>query len=139
MLGRTNPSPNELKRRLATIGEELISLHRDLYWLAEGNDLAAQEESLGDLSIEQVMALKLAVDNVRELLWKYVDAVAKVQPERVQEALETHRLRRVTQLLELLRERLGRYPEGQPVSFFERISAAIKEKLGGSTSSSKAA
>lgn len=131
MLVRTNPPPNELKRRLAKIAEELMTLHRDLYWLAQGNDLVAQEESLGDLSVEQVMALKLAVDNVRELLWKYVDAVAKVEPERVQEAMETHRLRRVTQLLELLRERLGRYPEGQPVSFFERISAAIKDKLSG--------
>ena len=131
MLGRTNPPPNELKRRLARIAEELMALHRDLYWLVQGNDLAAQEESLGDLSVEQVMALKLAVDNVRELLWKYVDAVAKVEPERVQDAMETHRLRRVTQLLELLRERLGRYPEGQPASFFERISAAIKDKLSG--------
>src|SRR5215831_17136540 len=139
MSGRTKPSPSEFKKRLATIAEDLIALHRDLYWLAEGHDLAAQEAELGDLTFEQVMALKLAVDNVRELLWKYVDAVAKVEPERVEEAMETHRTRRVTQLLELLRERLGRYPEGPPVSFIERISAAIKEKLGGSTSSSKAA
>lgn len=130
---RTNPSPIELKKRLATIAEELIALHRDLYWLAEGHDLAAQEQSLGDLSFEQVMALKLAVDNVRELLWKYVDAVARMEPERVQEAMETHRMRRLTQLLELLRDRLGRYPEQPPMSFIERISAAIKEKLGGKT------
>jgi hypothetical protein len=41
-------------------------------------------------------------------------------------------MRRVTKLLELLRERLGRYSESQqPVSFIERVSAAIKEKLGG--------
>jgi len=137
MSGRTKPSPNELRERLATIAEELISLHRDLYWLAEGNDLVAQEEELGDLSFDQVMALKLAVDNVRELLWKYVDAVARVEPERVQEAMQTHRMRRVTQLLELLRERLGRYPDQPPVSFIERITAAIKEKL--SSKSDKAA
>src|SRR5262245_46694889 len=121
MSGRTKSSPNELKERFATIADELISLHRDLYWLAEGNDLAAQEKGLGDLSFDQVMALKLAVDNARELLWKYVEAVAKVEPDRVEEAMQNHRMRRVSQLLELLRERLGHYPEGPPVSFIEKI------------------
>jgi hypothetical protein len=129
MLGRTKSSPPELKERLATVAEELTDLHRDLYWLAEGNNLAEQERSLGDLSLEQVMAVKLAVDNLRDLLWKYVDAVAKVEPERVQEAMQTHHVRRVTQLLQLLRERFGRYSDQPPVSFIERISAAIKEKL----------
>jgi len=101
MLGRTKPSPNSLKERLATISEDLINLHRDLYWLVEDNDAATQEQDLGDLRFDQIMALKLAVDNVRELLWKYVDAVAKVEPQRVQEAMETYRVRRVSKLLEL--------------------------------------
>ena len=139
MSGRTKPSPTPLKERLATIAEELIALHRDLYWLAQGNDLAEQEISLSNLSLDQVMALKLAVDNVRELLWKYVDAVAKVEPEVIEEAMQTHRMQRVTQLLELLRERLGQYSEQQPVSFIERISAAIKEKLAGGGKAEKAA
>ena len=129
MLGRTKFSPPELKDRLATVAEELIALHRDLYWLAEDNNLPQQERDLGELTLEQVMAVKLAVDNLRDLLWKYVDAIAKVEPERVQEAMQNHRLRRVTQLLELLRKRLGTYSEQPPVSFIERISAAIKEKL----------
>ena len=132
MLGRTKPSPNSLKERLASISEELITLHRDLYWLAEDNDAVAQEQDLGDLRFDQIMTLKLAVDNVRELLWKYVDAVAKVEPQRVQEAMETYRVRRVSQLLELLRERLGQYPDQHPVSFIERVSASIKDMLTGS-------
>ena len=131
MLGRTKSSPPELKERLATVAEELTVLHRDLYWLAEGNNLAEQEHSLKDLNLEEVMAAKLAVDNLRDLLWKYVDAVAKVEPERVQDAMQTHHMRRVTQLLQLLRERFGRYSDQPPVSFIERISAAIKEKLTG--------
>lgn len=129
MLGRTKPSPNPLKERLANIAEELNTLHRDLYWLAEENDLAAQEQNLGDLSFDEIMALKLAVDNVRDLLWKYVESVAKVEPQRVQEAMETYRVRRVSQLLELLRERLGHYSDQPPVSFIERMSASIKEML----------
>lgn len=131
MLGRTKSSPPELKDRLAMVADELVALHRDLYWLAEDNNLPKQERDLGDLSLDQVMVLKLAVDNLRDVLWKYVDAIAKVEPQRVQEAMDSHRLRRVTQLLELLRKRLGGYSEQHPVSFIERISVAIKEKLKG--------
>ena len=130
MSGRTKTSP-ELKDRLANLTDQLNALHRDLYWLAQDSNLDAQNQDLGDLTFEQIMSVKLAVDNVRELLWKYVDAVAKVEPERVHEALDANRLRRVTQLLELLRERLGRFPEQPPLSFIEKVSAAIKEKLTG--------
>lgn len=139
MLGRTKSSPPDITERLATVADELIALHRDLYWLAEDNNLPEQEHSLGSLTLEQVMDVKLAVDNLRDLLWKYVDAISKVEPERVQEAVQTYRLRRVTQLLELLRKRLGTYPDQQPVSFIERISAAIKEKLKGPGQADKAA
>ena len=132
MLGRTKPSPNSLKERLASIAEELIALHRELYWLAEDDDTAKQEEDLGNLDFDQVMALKLAIDNVRDVLWKYVDAVGKVEPQKVQEAMETYRVRRVSQLLELLRARLGQYADQPPVSFIERVSASIKEMLTGS-------
>lgn len=131
MLGLTKSSPPKLKERLASVADELNDLHRDLYWLIEDNNLAEQEHSLADLSLDDVMAVKLAVDNLRDLLWKYVDAVAKLEPERVQEAMQSHRLRRVTQLLELLRKRLGNYSEQSPVSFIEKISAAIIEKLKG--------
>ena len=130
MSGRTKTSP-ELKDRLANLTDQLNALHRDLYWLAQDSNFDAQNQDLGDLTFEQIMSVKLAVDNVRELLWKYVDAVAKLEPERVHEALDANRMRRVTQLLELLRERLGRFPEQPPLSFIEKVSAAIKEKLTG--------
>jgi hypothetical protein len=133
MLGRTKSSPALLKDRLAALADELIALHRDLYWLAEDNNLPEQEDSLGDLTLDQVMAVKLAVDNLRDLLWKYVDAISKLEPERVQEAMQSYRLRRVTHLLDLLRKRLGAYPDQPPVSFIEKISAAIKEKLKNQT------
>lgn len=127
--GRSKSSPSELKERLATVSEELIALHRDLYWLVQENNLPEQQRDLGELSLDQIMDIKLAVDNLRDLLWKYVDAIAKIEPQRVQEAMENYRLRRVTHLLELLRKRLGGYSEQQPVSFIEKISLAIKEKL----------
>ena len=132
MSGRVdNQKPVELKKRLGTLTDELMELHRELYWLAQDQDLPAQEQKLGDLNFDQVMGLKLAVDNLREILWTYLDAVAKLEPEKVHDAMDTHRLRRVTQLLDLLRQRLS-HADASPVSFIERISAAIKEKLKGS-------
>lgn len=133
MSGRTKSSPPELHKRLAAVAEELIALHRDLYWLAEDNNLPEQEHTLGDLTLDQVMEVKLAVDNLRDLLWKYVDAISKVEPERAQEAMQSYRLGRVTQLLDVLRKRLGTYPDQQPVSFIEKISVSIKDKLKGQT------
>ena len=133
MSGRTKSSPPELHKRLAAVAEELIALHRDLYWLAEDDNLPEQEHTLGDLTLDQVMDVKLAVDNLRDLLWKYVDAISKVEPERVQDAMQSYRLGRVTQLLDVLRKRLGTYPDQQPVSFIEKISVAIKDKLKGQT------
>ena len=131
MSGRVdNQKPVELKKRLGTLTDELMELHRELYWLAQDQDLPAQEQTLGDLNFDQVMGLKLAVDNLREILWTYLDAVAKLEPEKVDDAMDTHRLRRVTQLLDLLRQRLSQ-SDASPVSFIERISAAIKEKLKG--------
>jgi len=63
------------------------------------------------------------------LLWKYIETASVLDPQMVQEGLETQRLRRVTEFLQLLRDRLGQTPNEQPVSFIERISAAVKEKI----------
>ena len=122
-----------MRKSIETVKDELMSLHRELYWLAQEPNSPEQQQKIGDLDFDQIMDLKLAVDNMRELLWKYVDAAAEVEPQRVHHAMESHRVRRVSQLLQLLRERLGRYPDPQqqPVSFIEKMSAAIKEKLSG--------
>jgi len=121
-----------MRKRIETAKNELMSLHRELYWLVQEPNSPEQQQKIGDLDFDQIMDLKLAVDNMRELLWKYVDAAAEVEPQRVKYAMESHRVRRVSQLLQLLRERLGRYPDPQqPLSFIEKMSAAIKEKLSG--------
>ena len=123
----------EMRKRLEKIKDELMALHRDMYWMAQDQSSPEQQQQkVSELDFDQLMDLKLAVDNMRELLWKYLDAAAEVEPERVQQAMESHRVRRVSQLLQLLRERLGHYPDQQqPVSFIEKVSAVIKEKLAG--------
>lgn len=126
-----NSETPELTRRLESATTELSSLHRDLYWLVQEQHSAEQQQTLRDLDFKQIMDLKMAVDNLRDMLWKYIDAAALAEPGRGREATEASNLRRVTRLLQLLRDRLGRAPDPQPVSFIEKVSAAIQEKLDG--------
>jgi hypothetical protein len=74
--------------------------------------------------------LKGAVDNMRLMLWKYIETASEVKPEQVQDGLDAQRLRRVTEFLQVLRDRLGPNPDDQPVSFIERINKAVAERLG---------
>ena len=127
-----NSRPSVLTQRLESATTELSNLHRDLYWLVQEQHSAEQQQALCDLDFKQVMDLKSAVDNLRDTLWKYLDAAALADPNRAREAAEASNLRRVTGLLQLLRDRLSRAPDHPPVSFIERVSAAIQEKLGGS-------
>jgi len=121
----------ELVDHLKTLTRELTSLHGDLYWLAmQAQDVSAEETPMSDLNIEVLTSLKSAVDDMRLLLWNYLEAAAKVDPQRVQDGMETQRVQRITQFLKLLRERLGNSSEQQPVSFIEKVSAAMERRLG---------
>jgi hypothetical protein len=118
-----------LDKRIQSITDQLIALHGELYWLAMEASARPETEQFEDLDIDLATDFKFALDNMRDLIWKYLDIAAEMEPGRVQEAAESHRVRRVTRLLDLLRERLGQYSDGQPTSFIEKISATINEKL----------
>jgi len=68
---------------------------------------------------------------MRLLLWQYIEPASEVNPQRMQEGLDSQRLHRVTRFLQLLRKRLVPSADDQPVSFIERINAAVTERLGG--------
>lgn len=118
-----------LVAHLKELTTELTAVHSELYWLAMQNQDAASSGTPAELNVNLLADLKGAVDNMRLLLWKYIETASEIDPQRVQEDLETQRLRRVTEFLQLLRERLGRVPDEQPQSFIERISAAVKKRL----------
>jgi hypothetical protein len=126
--GSSQCGTGELVKRIQSITDELMAMHNQLYWMALDASAAPEQKQLEDLDIHLVTDFKFALDNMRDLLWKYLDVAAKVEPQLVQEAAEAHRVRRVTRLLDLLRERLGHYSD-QPTSFIEQISASINEKL----------
>jgi hypothetical protein len=121
---------NELVNHLKSLTSELTALHADLYWLAmQVQDAAGKQGTASELNVEVLAAFKGAVDNVRLLLWNYIETASQVDPQKMEAGLETQRMQRMTQFLRLLRERLGRSSDQQPLSFIERISAAMKERL----------
>lgn len=127
---------NELVNHLKTITDELTALHGDLYWLAmqaQGSPEKGKPEKLphaAELNVGLLTALKGAVDNMRLMLWDYIETASEVDPHNVREEMESQRVRRMSQFLVLLRDRLGRSAEQEPVSFIERISAAVTRRLG---------
>lgn len=128
---KTNTDIIELGNHLKAVTDELTALHGDLYWLAmQAQDVSAEQSSAATLSVEMLAGLKGAVDNMRLLLWNYIETASVTNPQKVKDGLETQRVLRMTQFLKLLRERLGSSHDQQPLSFIERISAAMKERLG---------
>jgi len=108
----------------------LAGLHSDLHWLAMNAEGAGMRQlPVTEQDVETLAALKSALDNMRVLLWNYIEAAAEVDPARMEDALETHRLQQIGRFLRLLRDRLGRSRSQQPLSFIERISAEMKERL----------
>jgi hypothetical protein len=130
-----NTDSNELVSHLKELTTALTAVHEDLYWLAmqapNANDKpAVPAAELAELNVNMLAELKLAVDDMRLLLWQYIETASEVDPQRMQEGMDTQRLHRVTKFLALLRKRLVPANDEQPVSFIERINAAVTEHLG---------
>jgi hypothetical protein len=126
---KTTSNINELVNNLKAITSELTALHGDLYWLAMQSQDSEGSPAAGELSVGALTELKGAVDNMRMLLWDYIASASQVHPQRVQEGMETQRLQRMSQFLQILRQRLGRSVDEQPQSFIEKISATMKKRL----------
>jgi hypothetical protein len=131
--GHLHTDSTELVTHLKELTTALTAVHEDLYWLAmqppNANDKPAVPAA--ELNVDLLSDLKSAVDDMRLLLWQYIETASEVNPERMQEGLDSQRLHRVTKFLQLLRKRLAPSANDQPVSFIERINAAVTERLGG--------
>ena len=129
---RLHTDTTELVSHLKELTTALTAVHEDLYWLAmqapNANDKPAVPAA--ELNVDMLSELKSAVDDMRLLLWQYIETATEVNPQRVQERMDSQRLHRVTKFLQLLRKRLAPVPaDDQPVSFIERINAAVTESL----------
>jgi hypothetical protein len=124
---------NELVSHLKDLTNALNALHGDLYWLAMQAPESSEKPSTpaAELDVDLLTGLKTAVDDMRLLLWQYLEAASVLDPQSVRDGIEAQRLHRVTKFLQLLRDRLSHSPvsEEQPLSFIERISAAVEKSL----------
>lgn len=130
---RIHTDSTELVSHLKELTTALTAVHEDLYWLAmqppNANDKPAVPAA--ELNVDMLSELKSAVDDMRLLLWQYIETATEVNPQHVQERMDSQRLHRVTKFLQLLRKRLSPVSaDEQPVSFIERINAAVTEHLG---------
>jgi septal ring factor EnvC (AmiA/AmiB activator) len=128
-VSQSDRTVNELVNHLKDLTEELNSLHSELYWLAMQGQEASGRFHAAELNVELLTQFKGAMDNVRLLLWDYIASASQVDQQEVQEGMETERLRRMSRFLQILRERLGRGHDQQPVSFIEKVSAAMKKRF----------
>lgn len=123
---------NELINRLRELTTELTELHSDLYWMAMQAQSSSDSEKPAEpvqLNAELLGSLKGAVDTMRLTLWNYIETASEIDPQIAAEGSETQRLQRVTKFLEVLRKRLGAPQDQEPVTFIERVSAAMKERF----------
>ena len=129
---RSHTDSTELVTHLKELTTALTAVHEDLYWLAmqapNANDKPAVPAA--ELNVDMLSELKSAVDDMRLLLWQYIETASEVDPRRAQDGIDSQRLHRVTRFLQLLRKRLVLSSDEQPVSFIERINAAVTESLG---------
>lgn len=131
MQQRPNTDFGELVKHLKDLTNALTAVHGDLYWLAmQTPDPAEKQSPAANLNVDLLTDLKTAVDDMRLLLWKYIETASETDPQKIQDGLDSQRLHRVTKFLQLLRDRLGPSSDDQPVSFIERISATVKKRLG---------
>jgi hypothetical protein len=120
---------NALVNHLKELTDELTAVHSELYWLAMRAQNSTDKDNPAELKVDTLTDLKGAVDNMRLILWNYIEAASVVDPEGVREGIEHQRVRRATEFLELLRNRLANNADDEPVSFIERISASVNKQL----------
>jgi hypothetical protein len=122
---------DDICARIRRITSDLNVLEMELEWSKIAEASAEEQGRWLDeiLSMELVGDFKAAVDKMRHLLWCYIESVATRNGScNIDYSLQTHRLQRVTEMLQLLRSdgtpELSSLPAAKP--FFEQVSAVVE-------------
>jgi hypothetical protein len=98
---------NDIMQRIQRVTNDLKAVETELNrLLATKNGDRAFSEVLDSFDIETVKGLKAAVDNMRQLLWSYIEALTQHTSDP-QMTIHTLRLERATEMLRVLEAPLG--------------------------------
>jgi hypothetical protein len=119
---------NDIMQRIQRVTDDLKTVEAELNRLlvTKSSDRAFSDV-LDSFDLETVKGLKAAVDNMRQLLWSYIEALTGDHTTDPQLAIHTLRLERATEMLRVLKAPLGseeisqlaRTPQG--ASFFTEV------------------
>lgn len=94
---------NAILRRVQAVTDELSALESEL--LRASREPRMRDSLLDDQSgIRLVGRLKVSVDNMRRFLWNYIEACSELTHKSFDYALQSARLDRVTELLQVLKD-----------------------------------
>jgi hypothetical protein len=107
------------------VTDDLRVIQEELQRLASESGDHEQHSKIVDqlLDMEMISEFKLAVDNVRQYLWAYIELTTQRSGGNVDYTLQSFRLQRITEMLKVLREHgdeLPNLPEAR--TFFEEIT-----------------
>jgi hypothetical protein len=121
---------DDICTRIRRITTDLNALEEELEWQKiEATSQEEQAQLLEEiLSVDLMSDFKAAVDRVRHFLWRYIESAANNNGQDVDYALQSHRLRRVTEMLRMLRNNgvpeMATLPEER--TFFEHVTSVIE-------------
>ncbi len=119
---------NDIMVRIQRVTDDLKTIETELNrLLVTKTSDRAFAEVLDSFDPETVKGLKSAVDNMRQLLWTYIEVLSGEHASDPQLVIHTLRLERATEMLRVLEaplesegmEQLARTPQGH--SFFSEV------------------
>ena len=117
---------SDLVTRIRRVTEDLKAIQEKLNAAAQPGAPPAERERIMEalLQADMVNEFKTAVDNMRHLLWSYIEAASAKSPQNVTRTLQAVRMQRVTEMLRILQPtvdevEMASTPEAR--SFFDVI------------------
>jgi hypothetical protein len=118
---------SDLAHTIKRVTKDLEYIQEELNHAARFDASAPARERVMEqmMDVDMIQNLKAAVDNMRQLLWSYIEASSK-EGKDVGETLQSLRMQRVTDMLRILKpdleeDRLKRAPETQ--TFLEMVTS----------------
>jgi hypothetical protein len=124
---------SELTTRIRRITEDLHAVQAQLNSAARQDASATERDAVMEemINVELINEFKNSVDQMRHLLWSYIEASASKGRLNVSDTLQNVRMQRVTEMLRILQPTVdgtqGNSPEAK--SFFEVINTIANSAI----------